>query len=314
MKLLILTMIMGGLVVGTIAASAQSPVADDPLVKAAYAKTMTPSGVSYSDKPFQPSTKQWFEGDLAAAEIVFSSAPLKESSYSWKGRREGFLGNYAKAVEIFTEGMDLFPESYALYRYRGYHLVRNYQFEEGIADLRRAEQLIENVDVVPVQDGIPGKSSFSPSTFKRNIYFYLAQSSMATGDYATVIDYMDKAVEANELRNEDDFLVSTSFYKYMAMRKMGRHEEAEEMIKAVPRGLDIISNFDYFEALQFLQGRYSRERFLKRADSLGKYAIGMVDHFNGDNGDAKEIWTAVTNNNHKGYWLAEVELLNLEES
>lgn len=305
---------MGGLAATTLAANAQSPVADDPLVKAAYAKTMTPSGVSYSDKTFQPSTKQWFEGDLAAAEIVFASAPLKESSYSWKGRREGFLGNYAEAVEIFTEGMELFPESYALYRYRGYHLIRNYQFDEGIADLRRAEQLIESVNVEPVQEGIPGKSNFSPSTFKRNIYFYLAQASMATGDYATVIDYMDKAFEANELRDEDDFLVSTSFYKYMAMRKIGRHEEAEEMIKAVPRGLDIISNFDYYEAVQFLQGRYSRERFLERADSLGKYAIGMIDHFNGDNADAKEIWTVVTNNNHKGYWLAEVELLNLEEN
>lgn len=312
MKILILPIIISGLTAAPFIANAQSQTIDSPLVKEAFARTQTPSGVSYGEKKFKPATKEWFEGDLAASEVVFASAPLKESSYSWKGRREGFLGNYAKAVEIFTEGLKLFPESYALYRYRGYYLVRNYQFEEGIADLRRAAQLIDSVDVEAVQDGIPGQSNFSPSTFKRNIYFYLAQASMATGDYKTVLEYMDKAVEANELRDEDDFLVSTSFYKYMAMRKLGQHEQAETMIKAVPQKLDIISNLDYYQAVQFLKGRYSRERFLKRADSLGKYAIGMVDLFSGDKTSAKEIWTVVTNNNHKGYWLAEVELLSLK--
>ncbi|WP_438993741.1 tetratricopeptide repeat protein, partial [Pseudemcibacter sp.] len=118
--------------------------------------------------------------------------------------------------------------------------MRNYQFEEGLIDLRRAEELIENVDVSPVQEGIPGKSNYSPRTFKRNIYFFIAESSMATGDYNTVIEYMDKAYDANQLRYKDDFLVSTAFYKYMAMRKLGRHDEAIEMVKAIPNGLDII--------------------------------------------------------------------------
>ncbi len=317
MKQLILPALVGGLMFGASMASAQDIVAseidvsDDPIVVAANAKSMSPSGVPFRDKEFATSTKEWFDGDLETASIVFASAPLKESSYSWRGRREGFMGNYAKAIEIFTEGMELFPESYALYRYRGYHLVRNYQFEEGIIDLRRAEELIENVDVAPTQEGIPGRSNFSPSTFKRNIYYYLAESSMATGDYNTVVEYMDKAAETNQLRDKDDFLVSTSFYKYMAMRKLGQHDEANEMIMAIPRGLDIISNRDYYDAIQFLQGRVSRDQFMGRADSLGLYTIAMVDMFEDRNADAKEIFTVVTNNNHKGYWLAEVELLNL---
>lgn len=308
MRLLLLPVLVWGIGGVAINSYAQNSVADDPIVMAAHAKTETPSGLVYRDKEFQQSSGQWFNQDLEVANIVYNSAPLKESSYSWRGRREGFLGNYAKAIEIFTEGMTLFPDSYALYRYRGYHLVRNYQFEEGIADLRHAEELIENIDVAPTQDGIPGKSNFSPSTFKRNIYFYLAQSSMATGDYATVIEYMDKAAAANELKDGDDFLVSTSFYKYMAMRKLGKHDEAEEMIKEIPRGLDIIANFEYDEAIRFLQGRYTRDRFVSRADSLGKYAIGMIDHFNGNDEAAIEIWKEVTAENHKGYWLAEVEL------
>ncbi len=293
---------------------AQSELTDDPIIKAAYARSSTPSGVPYRDKVFSKSSKQWFDGDLEVANIVFGLSPLKESSYSWRGRREGFMGNYAKAIEIFTQGMEMFPDSYQLYRYRGYFLVRNYQFNEGIADLRHAEALIKDANVSLIQEGIPGKSNYSASTFKRNIYYYLGQSSMATGDYNTVIDYMDKAVEANELRDQDDFLVSTSFYKYMALRELGRKDEAQELIKGISRGLNIIDNFDYHEAIKFIQGHYSRAQFLKRADSLGKYTIAMVDHFNGNNDQAKALWKQVSANNHKGYWLAEVELMKIEKS
>lgn len=292
--------------------AADIDVSNNPVVVAAYAMSQSPSGVQFREKTFERSSKQWFDGDLETANIVFASSPEKESSYSWRGRREGFMGNYAKAIEIFTQGMELFPDSYALHRYRGYFLIRNYQFEEGIRDLRRAEELIENEDVSLVQAGIPGRSNFSPSTFKRNIYYYLAESSMASGDYETVINYMDKAVEANQLRDKDDLLVSTSFYKYMAMRKLGRHDEAIQMIMAIPRELEIIANEDYFNAVQYLQGRYSREQYLTMADSLGLYTIAMVDLFEDKNADAKEIFTLTTNNNHKGYWLAEVELLNLD--
>lgn len=317
MRLLIFSAVLGLFCLNAHRANAQEIIAadidvsNDPTVLAAYAKSQSPSGVIYRDKEFDQSSKQWFDGDLETANIVYVSAPFKESSYSWRGRREGFLGNYAKAIEIFTEGMKLFPDSYALYRYRGYFLVRNYQYEDGIKDLRRAEELIENENVSPVQDGIPGRTNFSPSTYKRNIFYYLAESSMATGDYNTVIEYMDNASESNQLRDKDDFLVSTSFYKYMAMRKLGRHEEADQLIKAIPTGLDIISSRDYYDAIQYLQGRYTRTQYVERADSLGLYTVAMVDMFEGRLADAKEIFTVVTNNNHKGYWLAEVELLNL---
>ncbi|MCC3859637.1 hypothetical protein [Pseudemcibacter aquimaris] len=98
------------------------------------------------------------------------------------------------------------------------------------------------------------------------------------------------------------------------------------MVKAVPNGLDIIDNHSYYDAVMFLKGRYSRERFEGRADSLGRYAMAMVDMFESQEPaendreradrtakaeSAKSLFTEVTNNNPKGYWLAEVELAAL---
>lgn len=313
MRLYLLPMVMAGFLTGTTVGVTQDTILEDPIVKAAYAVTGTPSGVAYRDKILEPASKQWFDDDLSTAQTVFDSAPYEESSYSWLGRRYGYMGNYAKAIEIFTDGMRLFPDSYRLYRYRGYFLIRNYQYDQGIADFKKAEELIANDDVTPVQQGIPGKSNFSPSTFKRNIYYYLAEASMATGDYNTVLDYMDKAVETNQLKNEDDFLVSTSFYKYMALRKLGRHDDAAALIKNIPNNLNTIEKANYHEAVKFLQGRYSKERFMGRADNIGKYAIAMIDHFNNKNEDAAKLLNDITKAEPKGFWLAEAELTNIKQ-
>lgn len=312
MRLYLLPMVIAGFLTGISNGFTQTVSLDDPVVKAAYEMTVTPSGVPYRDKVMHASSKQWFDDDLATAQVIFDGAPYEESSYSWLGRRHGYMGNYAKAIEIFTNGMRLFPNSYRLYRYRGFFLIRNYQFEQGIADFRKAEELIANEDVTPVQEGIPGRSNFSPSAFKRNIYYYLAEASMATGDYNTVLEYMDKAVEANELKDEDDILVSTAFYKYMALRKLGRHDDAAALIKDIPTSLTIIDNFNYHEAIKFLQGRYTKERFMSRADTIGKYAIAMVDRFNDKNTDAAQLLSDITKAEPKGFWLAEAELTNIK--
>lgn len=61
----------------------------------------------------------------------------------------------------------------------------------------------------------------------------------------------------------------------------------------------------------FLKGRTSREQFKTSADSLGQYVIAMVDLFDDKSDAAKERFMQVTNDNPKGYWLAEVELSKL---
>ena len=103
MRLLILPIFLIGLVTSGNAALAkdaeQKAVHDaavnNPIVIDAFSKTITPSGSLYRDKVFETSSNQWFNGDLEVAKIVFAASPLKESSFSWLGRRHGFMGNYA---------------------------------------------------------------------------------------------------------------------------------------------------------------------------------------------------------------------------
>ena len=76
------------------------------------------------------------EQDLEIARAVFDVAPDREDSYIWLGRRLGYLGRYAEAIDVFTAGLEEFPDSYKLHRFRGRHRARNRDFAGAIADYR----------------------------------------------------------------------------------------------------------------------------------------------------------------------------------
>ncbi|MBT6031664.1 MAG: hypothetical protein HOH19_03740 [Kordiimonadaceae bacterium] len=109
MRLLILSSILLGMLFSnTVFAqdaaqkAAHEAAINSQIVVDAYSKTVTPSGSLFRDKEFETSSEQWFNGDLEVAKIVFASSPLNESSFSWLGRRHGFMGNYAKSIEVFV--------------------------------------------------------------------------------------------------------------------------------------------------------------------------------------------------------------------
>ena len=97
-------------------------------------------------------------------------------------------------IGVFSEGLKKFPNSYKLYRYRGRHLARNYQFGQAISDYHMALELIKDQPDTYEPNGIPNALDLTISTFKQNIPYYLGQTSMATWDYETVIKGMDEAI------------------------------------------------------------------------------------------------------------------------
>jgi tetratricopeptide (TPR) repeat protein len=285
----------------------------DEVVVAAYAMTHTPSGIEFKETKYSPTTQAMLELDLEIAKVAFQVAPDREDSYSWLGRRYGYLGMLPEAIGVFSEGLKKFPNSYKLYRYRGRHLARNYQFGQAISDYHMALELIKDQPDTYEPNGIPNALDLTISTFKQNIPYYLGQTSMATGDYETVIKGMDEAINVPVLFAYMEELIPVTLWKYLALRKLGRHGEAEAELKKVPDQYDLIENDQYHNAVNYLKGMYTRDEFLAMADGIGKYVIAMKDHFDGDNESAIKLWTEVTNDGPRGFWPAEAELKFLRE-
>lgn len=283
------------------------------VVEAAYAMTHTPTGRVFRKTLFAPETHAYFEKDLEIAKATMLIAPEREDSYVWLGRRYGYLGRLPEAIEVFSNGLRLFPDSYRLYRYRGRHLARNYQYEQAIKDYRKAVELIEYEPDSYEPNGIINGLAITLSTFKQNIPYYLGQTSMAVGDYETVYSAMDEAINVPVLFAYMEELIPVTYWKYMALRKMGRHQLAETELAKVPDQYELIENDTYHAAVNYLKGNYERDEFLKSADSLGKYAVAMKDHFEGRDESAIRLWNELTDAGPRGFWPAEAELMMMKE-
>lgn len=284
----------------------------DDVVKEAYSKTHTPTGRKFSETRYNENTQARLEKDLVIAKAVMKTAPERASSYEWLGRRYGYLGRLPEAIEVFSDGLKKFPDSYKLYRYRGRHLARNYQWDQAISDYRSALEILKNEPDTYEPNGIANALDLTISTFKQNIPYYLGQTSMATGDYETVLNGMDEAINVPVRFAYMEELIPVTLWKYLALRKLGRDDEAEDELKKVPDEYDLIENDQYHRAVNYLKGNYTREEFLKIADVIGKYTVAMKDMFEGDIESARLLFNETTDSGPMGFWPSEAELLMLD--
>ena len=90
--------------------------------------TETLIGTPITEPGWRAETKARLEKDLEIARAIMEVAPEREDSHIWMGRRLGYLARWGEAIDAFTAGLQKFPESYKLLRFRGRHLARNREF------------------------------------------------------------------------------------------------------------------------------------------------------------------------------------------
>lgn len=254
-------------------------------------------------------TRQKLEVDLAIAQAVFEVAPDREDSYIWLGRRYGYLGRYGAAIEVFTAGLEKFPDSYKLHRFRGRHRARSRDFGGAIEDYQTGLEKMRGYADSFEPDGLPNSRGLTISTYRGNLHYYLGQTSFATGDYRRMIRELDLSGQSPIALDIEDHRVAVVFWKYLAHMKLGEVDAAEELLRSVPGELDLIENTSYHEAVKVLQGHTSQQDVESKGDSLSQFALGMRLQFSGDKQEAVRIMTAVVDANPLGYWPAEVELV-----
>ena len=272
--------------------------------------TLTGKPLRVPDWP--DSTRQKLELDLEIAKAVFDVAPDLEDSYVWLGRRYGYLGRYAEAIEVFTAGLKKFPDSYKLHRFRGRHRARSRDFDGAIEDYRAGLEKMQGHADSFEPDGLPNSRGLTISTYRGNLHYYLGQTSFATGNYRRMIRELDLSGQSPIALDIEDHRVAAVFWKYLAHMKLGDTEAAEGLLKSVPAELDLIENVSYHQAVKVLQGVTSQIDVERKGDSLSRFALGMRLQFAGDKPEAVRVLTAVVEDNALGYWPAEVDLVALQ--
>ena len=204
------------------------------------------------DTLFTPTVNQGkaFE-NLKLARQQFQNNPQNVDSIIWYGRRMAYTGQFQKAIQIYSDGITIFPKEARLYRHRGHRYISIRQFDQAISDFETAAELVQNQPDKIEPDGLPNDRNIPIGTLKSNIWYHLGLAHYLKGD-------MEKALEAYQKREVtnryDDNMVSGGHWLFMILKRLGEDEKAHQAINNVTTDMDIIENTSYYKMCLFYKG------------------------------------------------------------
>ncbi|MEO7361621.1 MAG: hypothetical protein ABI120_14925 [Gemmatimonadaceae bacterium] len=264
----------------------------------------SPNGKSFFPRDIPAAKKAQLEVDLAAAKRAHGAAPNDADSIIWYGRRLGYLERFQEAIAVFGDGIAKHPDDSRLYRFRGHRYISVREFDKAIADLSRAAELIKGQADAPEPDGAPNALGIPTSTQHGNIYYHLALAYYLKADYAASLTAWDEALR---IANNDDTRIAVNDWRYMTLRRQGRENDANALLKSVNKNLKIIENTAYFRRMLMYKGELPADSLLSPNESdplqyvTQGYGVGNWYLANGDSTKAFAIFDKVTSSD---YWAA----------
>ena len=262
--------------------------------------------------------KAELETNLAEAQASYDADPDTAENIIWLGRRLGYLGRYQDAIDVFSKGIELHPESFKLYRHRGHRYISVRDFDRAVSDLAKAAELTEGVPDAVEEDGAPNAQGIPRSTSHSNIWYDLAFAYYLQGDFEKATSAWETCMEFS--RVNDDMLVATADWQYMTYRRLGRDEDAAKVLEDIKEDMDVIENFSYRKRLLMYKGLVDPEELLDPgADDLDLatqgYGVANFYFVNGEVDKAREILDKVLEGTYWsafGYIAAEADVKRME--
>lgn len=258
-----------------------------------------------------------FEEKLAKAQGDFQEDPADPEKIIWLGRRTAYLGRFREAIEIYTKGIEKYPNYAKLYRHRGHRYLTVREIEKARADLEKAAAFIKNVPDEIEPDGLPNIKNIPTSTTNSNIWYHLGLAYYLTGDWKKA---KDAYAECMKFSKNDDSIVSTAYWYYLTLRRLGEKDEARKLLEKITKEMDIIENSEYHNLLLMFKGESSPDEFLtQQGDDVTsatiRYGVGAWYLLNGNREKGVSVFNKIVEGKMWpafGHLAAEAELARLK--
>ena len=254
---------------------------------------------------------------LAIARADWDEDPEDLDHIIWYGRRIAYLFHYQEAIEVFTAGMERYPDVPELFRHRGHRYISIRNFDAAIADFQKASDLMQGRPVEIEPDGIPNKLNKPLSSLQFNVWYHLGLAHYLKGEF---VEAERAYLECMKVSTNPDLLVATADWLYMTFRRQGKEDEAAAMLHTIGPDLEIIENESYYKRLQMYQGKIAPEELLDLENTSSDvqldivtqgYGVGNWYYYNGDKAKALDVFRKVVAQQYWpafGYIAAEAEL------
>lgn len=208
--------------------------------------------------------------DLHRALAAARERPDDPDALIWVGRRYGYLGQYRKAIEVFTDGVERFPSDPRMLRHRGHRYITVRALDSAITDLTRAGNLMAGMPEEIEPDGIPNARNIPIGSLQSNVWYHLALAHYLKWNWVAVISVGLRGLQES---TNPDRLVSQVHWLYMAMRRAGLHDQAQALVQSVPDELDVIENQSYHTLIKLYKSGITPQVM----DTLGRRLENPTD-------------------------------------
>lgn len=231
----------------------------------------------------------------------------------WFGRRTAYTGDFRGAIEIFTRGIETFPNDPRFYRHLGHRYISVREFEKASNTLEVAAKLISGTKNETEPDGLPNPAGIPISSLHGNTWYHLGLAYYLQHDWGNALRAYNQGF--NAARNPDN-QVSTTHWRYMILRRMGLHAEAEQVLEDISTDMKVIENTNYYNLCLFYKGDITLNELTKDLDdnpggAAIAYGVANWHYVEGDTAEAKKQLEALTATNSWagfGYIAAESDL------
>jgi tetratricopeptide (TPR) repeat protein len=165
-----------------------------------------------------------------------------------------------------------------------------------VSDLQRAAELVEGRPDEVEPDGAPNRFNIPVSTLNSNVWYHLALAHHLSHDFERAVQAWQRAVAAS---TNDDMLVASSDWLYMALRRLGREEAAARVLDPIRPEMRILENDAYHRRLLMYKGLLRPDELMP-ADTedpvqLATYGYGLGNWYyvNGERQRAEIIFRRI---------------------
>lgn len=254
---------------------------------------------------------------LEAARRNYEADPDSADNIIWYGRRSAYAGDYRRAIELFSEGIDRFPLDPRFYRHRGHRYISTRRFDLAIDDFLRAVVLMQGMAPQTEPDGLPNAQNIPLTTTQGNVWYHLGLAYYLKHDWPLALAAFRNGYR---LGNNDDNLVSTGHWIYMILRRMGEESAAAEALADISADMNIIENTSYHQLCLLYRGELPIEGLMDaHGDDPGNAAVayGLANwfYYNGDRARSDALLERIVSGSSWsafGYIAAEADLADAQ--
>lgn len=220
-----------------------------------------PEAISLQGEPLDPpelssEARAEREAALRDAEAKLEADPDGADPLVAYGRRLAHLGRYRDAIDVFTRGIALHPEDPRFYRHRGHRWITLRRFDRAVEDLERAARLVAGRPDEDEPPMAPNERGIVLDTLNHGVYYHLGLARYLRGE---LVEALAAWRECAAWSKNPDALCSVTHWLYVALRRLGRDDEARAVLEPIRADLDVVEYHAYHRLCLAYRGEVSMD-------------------------------------------------------